>query len=76
MNQICLNLGSSLAARLESASAKLEVAGSINLLIRFDPFHIIGRSPLILLLVFRRVKRSWQATVKFDLRFDLNWIWS
>ena len=51
MNQICLNLESSLAARLESASAKLEVAGRLILLIRFDSFHIIERSLLILLLV-------------------------
>ena len=42
---------SSLAARLESASAKIEEAGQLILLICFDPFHIIGRSPLILLLV-------------------------
>jgi len=42
---------SSLAARLESASAELGIAGSVDLLICFDFFHIIGRSPLILLLV-------------------------
>ena len=53
MNQICLNLESSLAARLGSASAKLEMAGRLIFLICFDPFHIVERSPLILLLVLR-----------------------
>ena len=51
IESICLNLESSLAARIESASAKLEIAGSVDLLICFDSFHIIGRSPLILFLV-------------------------
>ena len=50
-NQICLNLKSSLAVRLGSASAKLEMAGRLILLIRFDSFHIIERSLLILLPV-------------------------
>ena len=51
LNQICLNLKSSLAARLGSAFAKLEVAGQLILLICFNPFHIVERSPLILLHV-------------------------
>ena len=51
IESICLNLKSSLAARLESASAKLGTAGSVDLLICFDSFQIIERSPLILLLV-------------------------
>ena len=51
MNQICLNLESSLAARLGSASAKLEKAGRLILLICFDPFHIVGEFSLIFLLV-------------------------
>ena len=42
---------SSLAARLGSASVKLEVAGRLILLICFDPFHIVGGFFLILLLV-------------------------
>ena len=53
MNQICLNLESSLAARLGSASAKLEMAGRLILLICFDPFHIVGGFSLISLLVLR-----------------------
>ena len=53
LNQICLNLESSLTARLGSASAKLEIAGRLILLICFDPFHIIERFPLILLLILR-----------------------
>ena len=51
IESICLNLESSLAARLESASAKLGIAGSVDLLICFDYFQIIERSPLIFLLV-------------------------
>ena len=53
LNQICLNLESSLAARLGSASAvaRLEMAGRLILLICFVPFHIVGGFPLILLLV-------------------------
>ena len=47
IESICLNLESSLAARLESASAKLGIAGSVC----FDSFQIIERSPLIFLLV-------------------------
>ena len=71
LETVCLNLESSLTARLESTSAKLEVAGSVDLLICFDSFHIIGRSPLILLLVLGE-SRLWQITAKFDLRFDLD----
>ena len=51
---ICLNLKISLAARLESAFAKLAklgIAGNVDLLIRFDSFQITERSPLIFLLV-------------------------
>ena len=48
---IYLNLESRLAARLELASAKLGIAGSVDLLICFDSFQIIKRSPLIFLLV-------------------------
>ena len=51
IESICLNLESSLATRLESASAKLGIAGSVNLLICFDFFQIIKRSTLIFLLV-------------------------
>ena len=51
LNRICLNLESSLAARLGSASAKLEMAGRLILLICFDPFHIVGGFPLIFLLI-------------------------
>ena len=51
LNQICLNLESSLAARLGSASAKLEMAGRLILLICFDSFHIVEGSLLIFLLV-------------------------
>ena len=54
IESICLNLESSLAAMLRSASAKLEMAGRLIFLIFFfDPFHIVERSPLILLLVLR-----------------------
>ena len=85
MNQICLNLKSSLAARLESASAKLEIAGRLILLICFDPFHIVGRLPLILLLVLGESRDygnqlpnliSDLILIGFDLdpiRFDLIW---
>ena len=71
----CLNLKSSLAARLGSASAKLEKAGRLILLICFDPFYRRRIFP-DLLTRFRRVKRLWQSTAKFDLRFYLDWIWS
>ena len=54
LNQICLNLKSSLAARLELASTKLEIAGRLILLICFDPFHIVGGFSLILLLVLEK----------------------
>ena len=37
--------------RIESASTKLGIAGSVDLLICFDSFQIIERSPLIFLLV-------------------------
>ena len=85
MNRICLNLESSLAARLGSASAKLEMAGRLILLIRFDPFHIIERSLLILLLVLREPRDcgnqlpiliSDLILIGFDLdliRSDLIW---
>ena len=39
------------ASRLESAFAKLAIAGNVDLLIRFDSFQITERSPLIFLLV-------------------------
>ena len=74
MKQICFNPESSLAARLRSASAKLEMAGRLILLICFESFHIVERSLLDLLTRFRRFKRLWQSTAKFDLRFDLDWI--
>ena len=51
IESICLNLESSLAARLGSASAKLGIAGSVDLSIYFDSFQITERSPMILLLV-------------------------
>ena len=51
IESISLNLESSLAARLGSASAKLGIAGSVDLLIFFDSFQITERSPLIFLLV-------------------------
>ena len=77
IESICLNLKSSLTARLESASTKLEIAGSIDLLICFDSFHIIGRSPLILLLVLgeSRDYGKKQPNLISDLiliRFDLD----
>ena len=77
MSQICSNLESSLAARLESASAKLEVAGSINLLICFDSFHIIGRSPPILLLVLGESRDYGKQLPNLisdliSIRFDLD----
>ena len=53
MNRICLNLESSLAARLRSTSAKLEMAGRLIFLICFDSFNIIGGFILIFLLVLR-----------------------
>ena len=85
LNQICLNLESSLIARLGSASAKLEMAGRLILLICFDSFHIIGRFPLILLLVLEESRDcgnqlpnliSDLILIGFDLdpiRFDLIW---
>ena len=48
IESICLNLKSSLAARLESASAKLGIAGSVDLLICFDSFQIIKDLPDLL----------------------------
>ena len=80
IESICLNLESSLAARLESASAKLEVAGSVDLLICFDSFHIIRRSPLILLLVLGESRDygkqlpnliSDLILIRFDLYLEL-----
>jgi len=50
-NQIWLNLDSSLAVRLKSASVKLEMASRLILLICFDSFYIVERSLLILLLI-------------------------
>ena len=85
LNQICSNLESSLAARLGSASAKLEVAGWLILLICFDFFHIVGRFPLILLLILGESRdygnqlsnlMSDLILIGFDLdpiRFDLIW---
>ena len=81
LNQICLNLESSLAARLGSASAKLEMAGRLILLICFGPFHIVGGFSLIFLLVLRESRDcgnqrsnliSDLILIGFDLiRFDL-----
>ena len=51
IESICLNLESSLAAMLASASAKLGIAGSVDLLICSDSFQIVKRSPPIFLLV-------------------------
>ena len=51
IESICLNLKSSLAARLESTFTKLGIAGNVDLLIRFDSFQITERSLLIFLLV-------------------------
>ena len=51
IESICLNLESSLAARLESVFAKLGIADNVDLLIRFDSFQITERSPLIFLLI-------------------------
>ena len=66
--------------RLESASAKLGIAGSVDLLICFDPFQIIERSPLILLLVLRESRDHGKQLsnlisdlilIGFDLDFEL-----
>jgi len=51
IESICLNLKIILAARLESAFAKLGIVDDVDLLIRFDSFQITERSPLIFLLV-------------------------
>ena len=62
--------------RLESASAELGIAGSVDLLICFDSFHIIGRSPLIFLLVLGESSDygkqlpnliSYLISIRFDL---------
>ena len=80
IESVCLNLKSSLAARLESASAKLEVAGSVDLLICSDSFQIIKRSPLILLLVLGELRDygkqlpnliSDLILIRFDLDLEL-----
>ena len=80
IESICLNLKSSLAARLESASAKLEIADSINLLICFDSFQIIERSPPIFLLVLGESRDyskqlpnliSDLILIRFDLDLEL-----
>ena len=76
LNRICLNLESSLAARLGSASVKLENGRSVDPPDLFWFFPYNWRISPNLLTRFRRVKRLWQSTAKFDLRFDLNWIWS
>ena len=73
------NLKSSLAARLESVSAKLEVVGRLILLICFDHFHIVGRSPLIFLLVLEESRDYGNQLPNLisDLiliGFDLDWI--
>ena len=80
IESICSNLESSLVASLESASVKLEIAGSVDLLICFDSFHIIERSPLILLLVLRESRDygkrlpnliSDLILIRFDLDLEL-----
>ena len=58
--------------RLESASAKLGIAGSVNLLICFDSFQITERFPLILLLVLGESRDYGKQlpdliSIKFDL---------
>ena len=73
IESICLNLESSLAARLESASAKL---GSVDLLICFDSFQIIERSPLIFLLVLGELRDYGKQLPNLisdliSIRFDL-----
>ena len=83
LNRICLNPESSLAARLRSASVKLEMAGRLIFLICFDPFHIVERSLLISLLVLRESRDcgnqlpnliSDLILIGFDLiRSDLIW---
>ena len=89
LNQICLNLKSSLAARLGLASAKLEIAGRLILLICFDPFHIVGGFSLILLLVLEESRdydnqlpnlipdliliRFGLDSIRFDLILRFKW---
>ena len=80
MNQICLNLESSLAARLGSASAKLEMAGRLVLLTRFDSFYIVERSLLILLLVLgesrdcgNQLPNLISDLILIPIRSDLIW---
>jgi len=83
LNQICLNLESSLTARLGSASAKLEIAGRLIFLICFDPFHIVGGFPLIFLLILGESRNcgnqlpnliSDLILIGFDqIWFDLIW---
>ena len=69
---ICLNLESSLAARLESASAKVGIASNVDLLIRFDSFQITERSPLIFLLVLGKSSdHGKQLPNLISIRFDL-----
>ena len=78
-----MNLESSLAARLRSASAKLEMAGRLIFLICFDPFYIVGGFSLISLLVLRESRdcgnqlpnlNSDSILIGFDLiRSDLVW---
>ena len=73
IESICLNLKSSLAARLASASAKIGIAGSVDLLICFDSFHIIGRSSLILLPVLGESRNYGKQLPNLILiRFDLD----
>ena len=80
IESICLNLESSLAARLESAFAKLGIAGTVDLLIYFDSFQIIERSPLIFLLVLGESRDygkqlpnliSDLILIRFDLDLEL-----
>ena len=83
IESICLNLESSLATRLESASTKLGIAGSVDLLICFDSFQITERSPLIFLLVLgesrdygKQLPNLISDWISLDLilnRFDLIW---
>ena len=58
--------------RLESASAKLGIAGCIDLLICFDSFQITERSPLIFLLILGESRDyGKQLPNLISIRFDL-----
>ena len=80
IESICLNLESSLVARLESASAKLGIAGNVDLLICFDSFQIIERSHMIFLLILGESRDygkqlpnliSDLILIRFDLDLEL-----